>query len=186
MPCCTFWGKSWAKCKAKSRTKRGIAQHQSPVNQEPNTQHYEKACLDSSSEPSTASVSSAFEFDDPWTEAEKQLKKDHKTRVLLKDAFEILQKYGLKIDDGDGQSSEQLNKFLNEETRKLEEKKWAIADHHAETLDQLTTIFKKILMVKEVVAPIASLSSPAAVACAGLTIVFTVSPLTTRSCIREI
>ncbi|KAJ5462545.1 hypothetical protein N7475_007489 [Penicillium sp. IBT 31633x] len=133
MPCCTFWSKSWAKRKAKSTKKRRNSKNQSPLKQESNTQHDEKICLDSSSEPSTVSVSSAFKFNDPWTEAEELLKMGTETRVLLEDAFEILQKYGLKIDHGDGQSNQQLTKFLNDETRKLEERKWSIADHSTPT-----------------------------------------------------
>jgi hypothetical protein len=71
----------------------------------------------------------------------------------------------------------QLFQLLDAKTRELKDKKWKIrfGDHTSEVGDLLTRTSKNVLMAKDVITSAASASPPAAIACAGVTVVLTVS-----------
>jgi hypothetical protein len=72
---------------------------------------------------------------------------------------------------------QQLCQLLDIKTQELEDKKWKVrfGDHNVEVRDLLTGTFKNVLIAKDLINSAASASPPAAIACAGVTVVLTVS-----------
>lgn len=117
--------------------------------------------------------------DDIWIEAEKYLRVDPQQGRLLDSAANVLEQTGLKIGADDPLSHQQLCSFLENKSQILEEKKWMVGDHEVASKAQLVKIFQRVLMVKDIVNTAASISPPAAIACAGLTVTLTVRYLYT-------
>ncbi|KAJ5778645.1 hypothetical protein N7520_001891 [Penicillium odoratum] len=101
-----------------------------------------------------------------WAQAEQILRADPKTREILDEATRILEGFGLKI----GSEHQQLCSFLDDRVTKIEEKKRMIHYREVSGQDLLTTIFQNVLKVKDIVNTAASASTPAAIACAGVTV----------------
>ena len=120
------------------------------------------------------SISKAY---DPWIEGEQILRKNPRTKGILENARKILRSNGLDLDSSQAQNHQRLCSFLDDRARKLDDSKWKIGDSKTPLQAQFTTVFKNILMVKDLVNTAASSSPPAAIACASLTVVFTVSHL---------
>ena len=112
--------------------------------------------------------------DDLWIKAEKDLRDDPQQRKFLDNAANVLEQRGLKIGTSGSRSHQQLCSFLEEKSRALEDKKWMVGDHEFASKAQLVKIFQHVLMVKDIVNTAASISPPAAIACAGLTVTLTV------------
>lgn len=112
---------------------------------------------------------------DPWIESEKILRKDLETKKLLENATEILRSNGLSFGSSTAQNHQQLCSFLEDGAQKLDESKWRIGDSQTPLERHLTPVFKNVLMVKDLINAAAASSPPAVIACASLTVVFTVS-----------
>jgi hypothetical protein len=69
----------------------------------------------------------------------------------------------------------QLDRLFQRRADALEKEKWKIqfGDHEVGVQDMVSSAFEKVLMVKDLIDTAASASPPAALACAGLSVVFT-------------
>ncbi|PWY64728.1 hypothetical protein BO94DRAFT_629342 [Aspergillus sclerotioniger CBS 115572] len=115
-----------------------------------------------------------FVSEDLWAKAEGRLKEDEKMRKILAASQTILETdFGLDIQPGSTIGLEGLCEFLDAKTHHLEERKWVIqlGGHSLQVRDQLTRVFRNVLTFKDIISTAASLSPPAAIACAGLTVV---------------
>lgn len=126
--------------------------------------------LDLTEKPKETTASS--EFEDLWAKAEQRLVQDERMARILKEASQIIEESGLKVGSHGTVGHQQLRSFLNTQVHELEEKKWIIhfGDHFFRVRDQLTRIFKNILVVKDLVNTAASGTPPVAIACAGVTV----------------
>ena len=117
-------------------------------------------------------TTSSGESEDLWEEAEQRLVKDERTAWILKEASQIVEESGLKIGSPGMADHQQLGSFLNTQVKELEDKRWIIhfGDHFIRVRDQLTRIFKNIIVLKDVINTAASSSPPVAVACASMTV----------------
>ncbi|KAI9666582.1 MAG: hypothetical protein M1821_004518 [Bathelium mastoideum] len=114
--------------------------------------------------------------DNLWTRAEQTLNKDEKKRKLLETSFKILgEELGSGLDISTSiERHQQLCQLTNAANERLEAKKWKIliGDRSFKAAD-MQKAFKSILTLKDLVNSAASASPPAAIACAGATVVFT-------------
>ena len=117
-------------------------------------------------------TTSSGESEDLWEEAEQRLVKDERTARILNEASQIVEESGLKIGSPGTADHQQLGSFLNTQVKELEDKRWIIhfGDHFIRVRDQLTRIFKNIIVLKDVINTAASSSPPVAVACASVTV----------------
>jgi hypothetical protein len=116
---------------------------------------------------------------DLWVRAEQTLRHNSELDKILTASAEILEtNYGLTVHPGDTSHHEQLCDFLEAKAIQVEEKKWVIhlGNHSITVRDQLTTVFKNVLAIKDIINTAASASPPASLACAGITACFAVSP----------
>jgi hypothetical protein len=132
-----------------------------------------------------AAISS--EADNIWVRAEQMLSNDKRKREIFQAYLEILESElgsGLKP-SGTADRQKQLCQLLDAKTQELEDKKWKVrfGDHNVEVRDLLTGAFKNVLTANQLIKSAASASAPAAIACAGVTVVLTVSwPLSKQRC----
>jgi hypothetical protein len=117
--------------------------------------------------------------DDLWARAEEALKCDPVKKKVFEDYLEILgQRLDSKLEPTDGHDRhKQLCQLIDVETKELEDKKWKfqVGDYTRDVADLFQRSFKAILSVKDLVNAAASSCPPAALACAGATVVLTVS-----------
>ena len=112
------------------------------------------------------------ESEDLWKEAEQRLIKDERMAPILKEASRIIEESGLKIGSPGTADHQQLGSFLDTQVEELEDKRWIIhfGDHFISVRDQLTRIFKNIIVLKDIVNTAASSTPPVAMACASVTV----------------
>jgi N-terminal domain of NWD NACHT-NTPase len=128
---------------------------------------------------STPNTATCCEPTDLWERAEQILSNDQGKREILQAYFEILESElgsGLKA-RGTADRQEQLCELLDAKTKELEKKKWMLqfGEYNVDFRIPLTRAFKSVLLVKDIVNSAAIASPPAAIACAGVTIILTVS-----------
>lgn len=116
----------------------------------------------------------AIYSDDPWIEAERLLAQDPQTKPLLDQAQVILQSHGLNIKGDTSNDRQNLSAFIHKTTQELEDKKLVSRDGR-KVRDKVATVFRNILMLKDVIESAAAASPPASIACAAVTVSFTVS-----------
>jgi hypothetical protein len=124
-------------------------------------------------------AATSSEADDLWVRAEQMLSNDQRKRKILQAYLEILEsELGSELKpSGTADRQKQLCQLFDAKTQELEDKKWKVrfGDHDVEVMDQLTGAFKNVLIAKDLINSAASASPPAAIACAGVTVVLTVS-----------
>lgn len=135
-------------------------------------------------------VATSSEANNPWVRAEQMLSNDKGKTEILQAYLEILEsELGSKLKpSGTADRQEQLCQLLDAKTQELEDKKWKVrfGDHNAGVRDLLTGAFKNVLIAKDLINSAASASPPAAIACAGVTVVLTVnSPLSKQRCSQQ-
>jgi hypothetical protein len=117
--------------------------------------------------------------DDLWARAEEALKCDPVKKKVFEDYLEILgQRLDSKLEPADGHDRhKQLCQLIEVETKELEDKKWKfqVGEYTRDVADLFQRSFKAILSVKDLVNTAASSCPPAALACAGATVILTVS-----------
>ena len=116
--------------------------------------------------------------------AEQVLSNDEKIKHIWQAYLEGLgSELGLKVKpNGDIGWQAQVSELLDAKAKELEEKNWKVhfGDHTVEVRDLLTRTFKSILAAKDIINSAASASPPAAIACAGATVILSVrQPLLT-------
>jgi hypothetical protein len=132
----------------------------------------------------------ASEADNLWVRAEQMLSNDKRKTKILQAYLEILESElgsELKL-SGTADRQKQLCQLLDAKTQELEDKKWKVrfGDHNVEVRDLLTGAFKNVLIAKDLINSAARASPPAAIACAGVTVVLTVSrPLSKQRCSKQ-
>jgi hypothetical protein len=140
-----------------------------------------KASSANSSAPleSKPDAATSSEADNLWVRAEQMLSNDKRKTKILQAYLEILEsELGSELKpSGTADRQKQLCQLLDAKTQELEDKKWKVqfSDHKVEVRDLLTGAFKNILIAKDLINSAASASPPAAIACAGVTVVLTVS-----------
>ena len=128
---------------------------------------------------STPNTATCSESTDLWERAEQILSNDQGKKEILQAYLEILESElgsGLKA-RGTVDRQEQLCELLDAKIRELEKKKWMLqfGEYNVDFRTLLTGTFKSVLLVKDIVHSAASASPPAAIACAGVTVILTVS-----------
>jgi hypothetical protein len=125
-------------------------------------------------------AATSSEADNLWVRAEQILSNDKRKREILQAYLGILEsQLGSELKpSGTADRQKQLCQLLDAKTQELENKKWKVrfGDHNVEVRDLLTGAFKNVLIAKDLIHSAASASPPAAIACAGVTIVLTVRP----------
>ncbi|KIW69667.1 hypothetical protein PV04_05531 [Phialophora macrospora] len=116
--------------------------------------------------------------DNLWARAEEALKCDPVKKKLFEDYLEILgQRLDSKLDPADGHDRhKQLCQLIDVETRELEDKKWKfqVGDYTRGVAELFQRSFKAILSVKDLINTAATSCPPAALACAGATMILTI------------
>jgi len=124
-------------------------------------------------------AATSSEDDNLWMRAEQMLSGDKRKRKIWQTYLEILgSELGSELKPSTtADRQKQLCQLLDAKTQELEDKKWTVrfGDHGVEARDLLTGAFKNVLIAKDLINSAASASPPAAIACAGVTIVLTVS-----------
>lgn len=149
----------------------------SPETSNGNTQSLPSPAVDpaGSSTPlqSTPDTATGTETGDLWERAENTLSKDKGKKRLLLAYFEILEsELGAKLEPrGTAHRQEHLNKLLDTKTRELEEKKSKLVD----VRDLLAKASNIVSFANQIISTAASANPASAIACAGATVIFTVS-----------
>jgi len=128
---------------------------------------------------STPDTATGTETGDLWERAEHTLSKDKGKKDLLQAYFEILEsELGAKLESrGTAYRQEHLNKLLDTKTRELEEKKskLRIGDDAVDVRHLLAEASNIVSFAKDIISTAASAHPASAIACAGATVIFTVS-----------
>jgi hypothetical protein len=128
---------------------------------------------------STPDTAIGTETGDLWERAEHTLSKDKGKKDLLQAYFEILEsELGAKLEPrGTANRQEHLNKLLDTKTRELEEKKskLRIGDDAVDVRHLLAKASNIVSFAKDIISTAASAHPASAIACAGATVIFTVS-----------
>jgi hypothetical protein len=128
---------------------------------------------------STPDTATGTETGDLWERAENTLSKDKGKKDLLQAYFGILEsELGAKLEPrGTAYRQEHLNKLLDTKTRELEEKKskLRIGDYAVDVRRLLATASNIVSCAKDIISTAASAHPASAIACAGATVIFTVS-----------
>ncbi|KAG2414604.1 hypothetical protein HFD88_003795 [Aspergillus terreus] len=110
--------------------------------------------------------------DDLWAEADKRLRQDEKMNRVMDEAVGILEEFGMKVGSYATADHQQLSEFLDARVDDLEQKKWIVkvGGHSIGVQDQLTRIFKNVLVLKDIVTSAAAANPPAVIVCASMTV----------------
>ncbi|KAJ5102458.1 hypothetical protein N7532_002987 [Penicillium argentinense] len=112
-----------------------------------------------------------------WQRAEDKLNASPDTQELLQASYQSLTaELGEELQPiGTAARQAQLDRLFQCRADALEKEKWTIqfGDHEVGVQDMVSSAFEKVLMVKDLIDTAASASPPAALACAGLSVVFT-------------
>ncbi|KAJ9604218.1 hypothetical protein H2200_011052 [Cladophialophora chaetospira] len=110
-----------------------------------------------------------------WARAEDTLRSDPEKRKIFQQYLGIVgQQLNATLEPNDGDARHrQLCKLIDVKTRELEDKKWKlqIGDWNRNVGDLLQKSFKSVLAMKDLVNNSAAACPPAALACAGATII---------------
>ncbi|RAK81295.1 uncharacterized protein BO72DRAFT_369375, partial [Aspergillus fijiensis CBS 313.89] len=111
-----------------------------------------------------------------WQRAEDNLNSDRDKQRLLQAVYETLaEELGEELQPiGTAGRQVQLDRLFQKRVNALEKQKWKIqfGDQSVVVQDLVNGLFEKVLVVKGLVDTAASASPPAALACAGLSVVF--------------
>jgi hypothetical protein len=114
-----------------------------------------------------------------WERAEKMLIDDKKKKKIWDTYLEILEsELGSELAPGEtADRQQQLCLLLDNKTKELDKKQWMVqfGDHSVGVGDLFTKTFKNVLIARNIINSAASSSPPAAIACAGATVVLSVS-----------
>ncbi|KAJ5652010.1 hypothetical protein N7507_009436 [Penicillium longicatenatum] len=114
-----------------------------------------------------------------WQRAEIRLNSNPDKRQLIQAAHAALTAdLGEELEpSGTSARQAQLSRLFQHRVNALERQKWRIqfGDHEVAIQDLVASTFEKVLVVKGLVDTAASASPPAALACAGLSVVFTLA-----------
>ncbi|KAE8150275.1 hypothetical protein BDV25DRAFT_154691 [Aspergillus avenaceus] len=120
------------------------------------------------------SVTSTLMPEDLWVKAEERLRNDRDLQKILEESVRILEtNFALRAQTGDTASRQGLCDFLDTKFSELEEKKWVIqlGSHSFKVKEQLNKTFRNVMLFKDIINTAATASPPAAIACAGATVV---------------
>ena len=135
--------------------------------------------LDPSPE-STLSIPTNSKPRDLWDRAEEELSNDKGKAKILKAYLEILKsQLGSELAArGTASRDEQMNQLLDTKVEELERRKWRLhlGDHDVEVGTLFTGVVSNILLAKDIISSAASADPHAALACAGVSVILTVSP----------
>ncbi|GAB1215645.1 hypothetical protein ATERTT37_004837 [Aspergillus terreus] len=154
-----FWKRS--RSDGAAPVERKISQHENTHDQQKDSHQQSSHALEKCQQ----STSTTSEPPDLWSEAEKRLRQDEKMSRVMDEAVEILEEFGMKVGSYATADRQQLSEFLDTRVDELEQKKWIVrvGGHSIGVQDQLTRIFKNVLVVKDIVTTAAAASPPAAI-----------------------
>ncbi|GES64091.1 sex-determining protein fem-1 [Aspergillus terreus] len=161
-----FWKKS--RSDGPASVERKTSQQQNTPDQRKDSHQQSSHALENGEQ----SASTTSKPPDLWSEAEKRLRQDEKMNRVMDEAIEILEEFGMKVGSYATADRQQLSEFLDARVDDLEQKKWIVrvGGHSIGVQDQLTRIFKNVLVVKDIVTTAAATSPPAAIVCASMTV----------------
>lgn len=129
--------------------------------------------------PGPDTATGTTETDDLWESAEHALSKDNSKKDLLQAYSKLLEEQlGAKLEPRRAAyRQEHLNQLLNAKTMELEEKKskLRIRDDDVDLRRLVNDVSKTVLFAKDIMNTAASAHPASAIACAGATVIFTVS-----------
>jgi len=141
---------------------------------EPKNSSKEVASADSKPDAATF-----IETDSIWVRAEKKLSNDEKTKEIFQAYLGILEsQLRSKLQpSGTTDRQKQLCQLLDDKIKGLEDKKWKVrfGDHKLDVSGKLAGAFRNILIAKDLIQLPSIASPPAAIVCAGVTVLLTVS-----------
>lgn len=124
-------------------------------------------------------VATPSKADNLWVKAEQKLMDDSNKSKLWQSYLDILaSELGSDLKpSGTDERQNQLCQLFEAKTQELEEKRWKIrfGDHTTTVGDLLKRVSKNVIIAKDIINTAARASPPAAIACAGVTVVLTVS-----------
>ena len=128
---------------------------------------------------STPSVPTNGKPKDLWDRAEEELSNDKGKAEILEAYQEILRsQLGSELAArGTASRHEQMSQLLNAKIEELERRKWRLhlGDHNIEVETLFSGVVRNILLAKDIISSAALADPHAALACAGMSIILTVS-----------
>jgi len=129
---------------------------------------------------STLSIPTNSKHKDLWDRAEEELSNDKGKAKILKAYLEILKsQLGSELAPrGTASRDEQMSQLLDTKVEELERLKWRLhlGDHDVEVGILFSGVVSNILLAKDIISSAASADPHAALACAGVSVILTVSP----------
>ena len=129
---------------------------------------------------STPNIPANSEPKDLWDRAEEELSNDKRKAEILKAYKEILRsQLGSELAArGTASRHEQMSRLLNTKVEELERQKWKLhlGDHNIEVETLFGGVVRNILLAKDIISSAALADPHAALACAGVSVILTVSP----------
>ena len=129
---------------------------------------------------STLSIPTNSKPKDLWDRAEEKLSNDKRKAEILKAYLEILRsQLGSELAArGTASRHEQMSRLLNTKIEELERWKWRLhlGDHNIEVKTLFSGVVRNILFAKDIISSAALADPHAALACAGVSVILTVSP----------
>jgi N-terminal domain of NWD NACHT-NTPase len=129
---------------------------------------------------STPSIPTSGKPEDLWDRAEEELSNDKGKAEILEAYQEILRS---QLDSelaakGTASRHEQMSRLLNAKVEELERRKWRLhlGDHNIEVETLFSGVVRNILLAKDIISSAALADPHAALACAGVSVILTVSP----------
>ena len=117
---------------------------------------------------------------DLWDRAEEELSNDKRKAKILEAYKEILgSQLGSELAArGTAGRHEQMSRLLNTKVEELEGQKWELhlGDHNIEVETLFSGVVRNILLAKDIISSAALADPHVALACAGVSIILTVSP----------
>ena len=129
---------------------------------------------------STPSIPTNGKPKDLWDRAEEELSNDKRKAEIIEAYQEILgSQLGSELAArGTASRNEQMSQLLNTKVEELEKRKWRLhlGDHNVEVGTLFSGVVSNILLAKDIISSAASADPHAALACAGVSVILTVSP----------
>ena len=128
---------------------------------------------------SIPSIPTNGKLEDLWDRAEEELSNDKGKAEILEAYQEILgSQLGSELAaKGTASRHEQMSRLLNTKVEELERRKWRLhlGDHNIEVETLFSGVVRNILLAKDIISSAALADPHAALACAGVSVVLTVS-----------
>jgi N-terminal domain of NWD NACHT-NTPase len=128
---------------------------------------------------STPSIPTNCKPEDLWDRAEEELSNDKGKAEILEAYQEILKsQLGSELAaKGTASRHEQMSRLLNTKVEELERRKWRfhLGDHNIEVETLFSGVVRNILLAKDIISSAALADPHAALACAGVSVILTVS-----------